>query len=360
VNEAFIRINSAGTPLSTADRLFSMITSFSFRHDVEHLKASLSQESFKSLKDENLIQGIVLNMNAAGFTGLSRDRIIRKINDKNSLENKEYLSNRDNIFRAMRKAVDYIVGQLEIPSYEFLPFPLMIPVLSVFFYRNRGKTPNSRQNREIKKWFWQTAVTPQSYSGGGYTKNVMADVRFMGRLTDHQSLNYMGNDYGKLNIRDLYSAYARGKSGLNKALHCLMAIKKPRYFENNNFISLRESSDSSNRKNLHHIFPKALLKKHEFRQRDYNNLMNLCFLPFSTNIDFMDNWPKVYLSPFRNKRHFKTIMESHILPYKSSSNIWTTNARDRFKLFLKERAFLIAREFNCVAGKDIFNMRSDS
>ena len=130
---------------------------------------------------------------------------------------------------------------------------------------------------KIKKWFWKTAVTPQSYSGGGYTKNVMADAKFMKKLA-HKNIKYSGNGYEKLNIKEFISAYTKGKSGLIKAFFCLLLIKKPRYLENGNSIPINNVSDTSNKKNIHHVFPKALLRRNGFDQKEYNNLLNFCFL----------------------------------------------------------------------------------
>jgi hypothetical protein len=179
----------------------------------------------------------------------------------------------------------------------------------------------------------------------------------MKNLGKNKNCQYTGNDYNRIELREIISAYSRGKSGLMKAFFCLLLNKKPKYIENGNEMPLEKVSDISNKKNVHHIFPKALMIRLGFKQEDYNTLANYCFLPFGINIDFQDEKPREYFESYRKKKRFKDVMISHILPYKSDSYLWTNDIKAGYKKFLKERVLMIAKEFNEQAGKKLFIMK---
>src|SRR5690606_37046973 len=65
--------------------------------------------------------------------------------------------------KSISAAVDFLEGQLKIKNVVFLPFPIMlIPIVN--FYALIPK-PNSDQLKQLKKWFWQSALTLRYKAG---------------------------------------------------------------------------------------------------------------------------------------------------------------------------------------------------
>lgn len=84
----------------------------------------------------------------------------------------------------------------------------------------------------------------------------------------------------------------------------------------------------------HHIFPANYLKKQGFTQTDINQVANLCYLEYPTNIKIADQAPKDYF-PKLLRRCSSNEPYLHAIP----KNFWKLKYAD----FLEERRHLIAK-----------------
>lgn len=90
---------------------------------------------------------------------------------------------------------------------------------------------------------------------------------------------------------------------------------------------------------LHHIFPKAKLYKHEYERSAVNDLANFMFLPQETNLKITDRDPAEYFAAYEAK--YPGILASHWIPLDRS--LWTY---DRYLEFLQARRELLAQATN--------------
>lgn len=86
---------------------------------------------------------------------------------------------------------------------------------------------------------------------------------------------------------------------------------------------------------VHHIFPKALLRKHGFDRNEINALANFCFLTQDTNIKIGMRDPAEYLPEVEAKH--PGVLESQWIP--TDPELWRV---DRYKDFLAARRELLA------------------
>lgn len=86
---------------------------------------------------------------------------------------------------------------------------------------------------------------------------------------------------------------------------------------------------------VHHIFPKALLRQHGFDRNDINALANFCFLTQDTNLKIGRRDPAEYL-PEVQARH-PGVLESQWIP--TDPNLWRV---ERYQDFLAARRELLA------------------
>jgi hypothetical protein len=86
---------------------------------------------------------------------------------------------------------------------------------------------------------------------------------------------------------------------------------------------------------VHHIFPKALLRKHGVDRNDINALANFCFLTQDTNIKIGMRDPAVYLAEIQTKH--PGVLESQWIP--TDPELWKV---DRYLDFLAARRALLA------------------
>lgn len=92
----------------------------------------------------------------------------------------------------------------------------------------------------------------------------------------------------------------------------------------------------SHKLELHHIFPKALLKNKNYEPQDINDLANMAFLSQRANRDILDSPPVEYLKNIDEER-----LKAQYIPV--DKNLWELN---NFKKFLDERRKLFAEAIN--------------
>jgi hypothetical protein len=90
---------------------------------------------------------------------------------------------------------------------------------------------------------------------------------------------------------------------------------------------------------VHHIFPKAQLRKRNFKKPEVNALANFCFLTKDTNLDISDRLPEVYF-PQIEQAH-PGALASQWIP--NDPNLWKA---ENFREFLEARKLLLAAEVN--------------
>lgn len=232
----------------------------------------------------------------------------------------------------------------------------MVATLSIFFYFHPGQ-PNAQQKNEIRKWFWATGVA-QRYSGRGYHRNIVSDAKLFRSLADGTKRRFVFSD--RLDpIIDIQAAQYASRAARTRAFFCLLASKNPCYLENGEPIVVgRGVASHANRKQRHHVFPKAQLKNH-FDSRHYNGLCNICFLVSRDNQKIGMRLPRSYLGECRDRRRklFRRVMRSHLIPAGDDSGVWKRGVVSAFKEFRQQRLKLICDEFEKAAGIKLFRTR---
>ena len=90
---------------------------------------------------------------------------------------------------------------------------------------------------------------------------------------------------------------------------------------------------------VHHIFPKAQLRKRKHPRPEVNALANFCFLTKDTNLDIRDRLPEVYFPEI--EQNHPGALSSQWIP--DDPALWKI---ERFRDFLEARKALLAAELN--------------
>jgi hypothetical protein len=350
--ELFIRINSLGTPLGAADRAFARASRFDLRelanNTWQHLPAS-----FKGLRNEQFLQTRALlddvgDVGERAFEVVARkwDRRIEK--DPSTL--KQFTKLWDRQSRAIFRAIDYLKQNFFVLDDGLLPSENMISTLAVFFY-NHPALATPRQQTEIRKWFWATAVG-QRYSGRGFRDNILRDAKFFRSLANSKNVRFRFED--RVDPIDLQRASYGRRSSIADAFYCLLISQKPAYLANGATMLLEEYASPANRKHKHHIFPKALLSRQNIPLARANSIVNLCFICGEENSQFGSKKPFKYLEEFQRKRYFARVMRGHLLPIDQKSGLWDTSIARGYRSFLRARTRLLCRSFERAAGTKLF------
>lgn len=355
IRELFIRINFLGTPIAAADRAFARASVVDLRELAHEAWADLPP-GFQMLRYEAILQTLALVERVNDVGERSYEPVIRRW----EREAHQSARNRTALLRKWRqlrlsfgKAVDYLRQNFSVLEGSYLPSEYMVALLAVFFYEHGG-VPSLAQAREIRKWFWSTAVC-QRYSGRGFRKNILSDVRFCRRLAKRRHRFSLAE---RADAGDLLRAEFQRRAALVDGCFCLLAKRKPTHFRNGSPIPQAVYQSRSNRKNKHHIFPKNLLRRAGVPERQINSICNICFIVAEENQEIGSKHPLRYLEPYRHKRFFARGLTSHLIPHGNDSGLWETRVKRGFATFLRQRQAEICKALEDEAGMRLF--RRDS
>lgn len=348
VRQSFIRINSQGMRVSEADKAFSQAQRVVPLDRFHQLRSRMSN-GFHNLTKETYWNTLIL---AHGYRSLGQKSMIRLSREIEKTEEgmNWFLKQEPLLAKAITKACDYLKSKFRVRSLELLPSDNIIPVLAMFFYVGK-KLPSQKQALQIRQWFWHVSIA-QRYVGASYERNILNDATYFMDLAAGKIRNYQIERRVPMHKLKL-GVYNSGGS-LPKAYRLLLINQHPRFLANGDVIEFDDVSAEGNRKQLHHIFPKALLRKAGVPKDQWNLIGNICYLAAEENKSVGSGPPIQYLETYYRKRNFPTIMKSHLIPHTNASPLWGTDIPKTYKLFIETRCNMIARAFTEAAGVKLF------
>lgn len=327
VGVIFERINNTGTTLTTLDLLVAWTWSedFHLQEAIVELSEILNVKGFGDIPDKVILQSL-----GAVLSSDTRTKTILSLNPTDVREN----------FRAVgdsiAAAVDFLSTDCGVQCLDLLPHLQQIVPLSHFF--SRIDQPSADQVIALRKWFWKTAFSKR-YSAQTDDK-MNTDIIFMSNLLsgDASGLkNYSAEITKDLLIKQKFTKshpYAR-------ALLLLLAQKTPLNLTNGAKIDLGEALSAFNRKEYHHIFPRAFLQSRGESPERINSLCNFCFLPSAANKKISQRRPSDYIFNLVPEACRKEILESNLMPLRTE-----IYKNDNYEEFLSLRADIIGQFFD--------------
>lgn len=358
IGEVFIRVNSQGMRITSADRAIALMGKLDVRAMAQELRQKVRDDVFAIGSIDPILMGFNLVSEKQVTDGdppkldVMAHRWSRRIERDDKVRDafKKLWSRYQKAFLA---AVQYLHGQFPVYDASYLPSANMLSTLAVFFFHHSGQ-PNKYQRSEIRKWFWATGVGKR-YSGGGYHRNIVSDAKLFQSLAQGTKRRFAFPD--RLDpVLDIQSEEYNSSSARTRAFFCLLANQGPRYLENGEEIPLGPSVvDQASLKHRHHVFPRAQLKRH-FQPRAFNSLCNICFLVSRDNEMIGKKLPRKYLANYQltGRRYFARVMRSHLIPVGKDGAVWEHGVVRAFKLFRSQRLALICKAFEKEAGIKLF------
>ncbi len=358
IGEVFIRVNSQGMRITSADRAIALMGALDVRAMAHELRQKVRDEVFALSGVDPILMGFnlvverpKLDQDPPKLEVMAR-RWSRRL-EKDEREREKFRRVWHKYQNAFLAAVDYLHHRFPVYDETYLPSANMLATLSVFFFNHPGQ-PDRYQASEIRKWFWATGVA-QRYTGRGYHRNIVADARLFESLAAGDRKRFVFRDLLDP-LLDLQAAEYASRSARTRAFFCLLASRSPRYLENGEPIPLgRTVTSHANRRHRHHIFPQAQLRAH-FPKRGYNSLCNICFLVSRDNVKIGMRLPRSYLGEYRDagRQRFRKVMRSHLIPAGVDNGVWQKGVVHAYKQFRSERLALIRGAFEAAAGLRLF------
>lgn len=359
ITECFRRINTQGMKLNTADTIITGAVDLDLRDIVHEVRQHLDG-AFKDLPEMPILWAMAAVHGATDARGQTVEQFLRKEEkwaEKNPSLRKSLAGEWSRLGKCFGKAIDYLRDNFKVLNRGFLYSDYMIAMLALFFFRN-GRGPSRHQREQIRRWFWATTVGSR-YGGRNFLRCVPDDVRFFKRLAGNGRVKF--NWSPQADRVDVRKAQYAGHSGIGAAFYSLLLMREPVSVldQGLNPIPLERFSTPANRKDRHHIFPKAILAGHGVSAQRYNSICNICLLTADENQEVGMRRPHSYLGEVAERSGlFSRKMHRHLIPHADDAGIWDRNVCRGFNRFIKDREDLICRELEREAGMRLF--RRDS
>lgn len=318
----FERVNNTGTTLSTLDLMiaWTWIEDFHLKEKFEDIFETLEDKNFGNIKKKVVLQCISAIINQT-----TKTKSILELKPQEVRDNMNLLKS------SLEKAIDFLSTQFNCLSYDFLPKVQQIVPLTYLFSKTNSVT--IEQSNCIKKWFWRTSFSTR-YSASTDQK-MDDDVEFIKLVL---SSDYSGLDkyQTNFNLNQLENLKFSKSNSFVRAFLLLLTKQSPQDLTNGNIVDVGNALSQYNRKQYHHIFPRAFLKKQGLTNDQINKAVNFCILPAASNRLISDKAPSDYFESIIPQANFNIILESNLIP--NDTIIYENNNYDRF---YKERSKIV-------------------
>lgn len=325
VTELFVRINSGGTRLRAAELVLAQLALRLPGALVETFETAIDEydELGYELDARFLIRALIVS-----GTGQSRFRYLSEFWKKQPSEIKK-------IWKGARRGVDAAVNFVRqnagFESSDWLPsLNALIPLASYF---ERHEKITGDVERGLLQWFYLASLRGR-YSASAETA---MDEDLKAIQTEDPIRGLMQNILGPNEKIEVRADEFDDAGWKNPLFPMTYAVAKKRAAKDW-FKGMALSKDvvgDDHQIEIHHIFPKALLKEKGERRKDRDEIANLAFLMARPNKQISKREPFEYLSEIAEKHPDRLIAQSVPMDRK----LWKL---DRFQDFLQARRQLLA------------------
>jgi len=323
----FERINSSGTKLSMYDLMVAATWSPNFDlNDVsEQLAVSLEAKGFETIEP-----GAILKcLSAIQLDGLKKDQLLR-LREVLAPEMHDLV---EQTKAALLRAVDLLSTEFRIHSWDFLPYEAVLVILC-YICAKLPKVDASQLGR-LRQWLWRSAFSERYRVGGeGFVSRDLAKVLAFVRDGGDPSVFGEAPASGQI-----VQATFRANNSRSRAFILALASMNPRNLTNGALIDTADALSQFNKKQFHHIFPKAYLAGAGI-DGEPNSLANICMLAASENNKVSDADPHKYIPVliYDHPTDAELVLASNFMP---DSNT-TDYKMIPYDVFVDERGRLLA------------------
>lgn len=328
VTRIFVRVNSGGTKLNSADLTLAQMSA---------VWRGITQEITKFQKGVNkkypklaLDTGILLRAMSVLLTGSARLNQIFKSESRNTTID-DLKSAWTRVKSSMEQSVYFLANNCHIDRFELLPTQYILVTLTAFFDHFKGQL-TEKQSRGLQHWVF-TALIWSRYSGASETAVGQDATSIKGETPLESLLQSIYDKSGKRPVSERELRDQRKNSPFMLMSYVIARRYQAEDWFNGVLIGPQQDLE------LHHIFPKAILRENYDLRRDsrtVDQVANLAFLSKRANNKINKSSPADYLSTIPEGR-----LRAQIVPQDKA-----LLTLDRFEDFLLKRRTLLADEIN--------------
>ena len=272
--DIFTRINTGGRALSLFEimvaKTYAPEASFDLEEKYQELLEGGDDDSEKCLADasfETIPAITILQCISAHLCGGIRQSDILRLDRKSVTE--AWPRVKQTVFAA----IDHLQSHLGVSVSRLLPYPVLLVPFSHFFDLNGLLPATTEQCRLLAEYFYRASLGNRYTSGVG-TK-MLSDLHKIAQIHKGERPSYQGEEF-HISPESLAERRFAINDAYSKAILCLLVSQGPRNLQNNGVVKVNNSwLRKSASKNIHHIFPKAWIKKHGKPGWDANSVANI-------------------------------------------------------------------------------------
>lgn len=331
VTEIFVRVNSLGAKLRSSDLALAQITA-KWRNSLKTFQ-SFQQECAGAGFDLDL--GLYLKNLVAFATGQSRFLTVGGLS-LDTLQTAWKAS-----CRGMEFSLNFLKSNAGIDSPALLSSPFMLVTLAVY---GHGRDYHIAPDEAERLRYWVLIANAKGrYSRGSSETLLDQDLATLKQGGGAPELiDRLRLQMGRLDITADELEGRNQRSALFKTMFLAFRAAGAKDWRSNLAIAL-DHSGSQHRLQFHHIFPKAVLKKH-YTIREADDIANLAFIGGKTNRAISDKPPAKYFPPLFEKAGTAPFATQCIPTEEALLDI------EGYKAFLARRRGIIADRLNAFLG----------
>ena len=281
----FERINRLGVELDTLQLLsaWSWSDDFDLQAQFSELAEELAPYGFNDVGEDS---DLMLRSCAAI---IANDASPNTIIDLNGADVRTRFQE---VKTGIRGAIDFLRTNFNAQSTRVLPYTTIIIPLSVFFATDHDQSthPDAEQHRTLVRWIWRTFFT-RRYSKR--LEQLNQDIREILKVKNREA-HSLGNFSFDIDEAFFTSNSFNLRNVNAKTFILMLAAQQPMDFTGAGQIALGPVLRECNKKEFHHIYPKAFLESMGVDQKRINALVNFCFLPRASNNRISGKRPSEY------------------------------------------------------------------
>jgi len=315
----FERINSSGTKLSTYDLMVAATwgKTFDLNDEVDEIREALEPKGFGDIDRET-----VLKCMSAVQLGTIKEQSLMTLRALGKAEMRTLIGTTK---EALLRTVDLLSTEFNIYSWDFLSYEALVVILCSVYAKTPHLAPD--QVRRARQWFWRASFAERYKVGGeGFVSNdIKAVYEFI--IDDYGPAKDFGEPPA---VTDWKVIAFRSNVSRSRAYVLALAAARPRNLTNGALIDPAQALSSYNKKQFHHVYPRAFLKRIGVNTND-NLLANICMLAAVANNLISDSDPAKYVPATVAKlgTDADEVFRSNILPTPSSFE-YATATYDEF------------------------------
>jgi hypothetical protein len=331
VTEIFVRVNSLGAKLRSSDLALAQITA----------KWPGALKTFQAAQESCEHDGFDVDLglhlrNLIAFA-TSQSRFLTVGN----LPIETLKGAWDNCVPGIDYAINFLKSNAGIDSPALLSSPYLLITLA-FFGHARKYSIGPAEVDALRRWALLANAKGRYTRGSSETllDQDLATIRDGGGVQD--LLDRLRMQVGRLDIAPEELEGRNQRSALFKTMFLAFRDAGAKDWKSNLAIAL-DHKGATHKLQFHHIFPKAVLKKH-YTSREADDIANLSFISGKTNRQILAKAPKAYLPEYIEKAGQKAF-QAQCIP----TDPQLLDVGD-YKQFLVERRRLIGQRLNEFLG----------